>query len=339
MSAGFCFDVDDACAEGRQAFQSGLAVKYCMGIFNILSPVLLLVVLGIVLARVRFTGPVFMGELNRFTFYVALPASLFRAAATSGDSGPELAGILGTLLSASLLAAVAGWMASMVLKLPTSCHSAVSQSSFRSNLAYIGLPVLAYAFEGLPDANSHFATAVVCVAVLTSAYNVLAIIVLQAGRHSLVWSMVKPGARALGTNPLILSCATGLAFHATGWSLPLFLDRTLETTGGAAVPMALICIGGSIAFIKLGKNIAGMAVAVAVKLVVVPALVFVIGTFIGLATVDLRIAMVFASCPTAAAAFVMARQMEADEAVASGSIVLSTIFSALALPLALWLTR
>ncbi|MFM8715935.1 MAG: hypothetical protein ACKOF3_04005, partial [Spartobacteria bacterium] len=61
--------MDDACAEGRQAFQSGLAVKYCMGIFNILSPVLLLVVLGIVLARVRFTGPVFMGELNRFTFY------------------------------------------------------------------------------------------------------------------------------------------------------------------------------------------------------------------------------------------------------------------------------
>jgi predicted permease len=59
----------------------------------------------------------------------------------------------------------------------------------------------------------------------------------------------------------------------------------------------------------------------------------------GLATVDLRIAMVFASCPTAAAAFVMARQMEADEAVASGSIVLSTIFSALVLPVALWLTR
>jgi predicted permease len=49
--------------------------------------------------------------------------------------------------------------------------------------------------------------------------------------------------------------------------------------------------------------------------------------------------MVFASCPTAAAAFVMARQMEADEAVASGSIVLSTIFSAFALPVALWLTK
>lgn len=310
-----------------------------MGIFNILSPVLLLVALGIILARVGFSGPVFMGELNRFTFYVALPASLFRTAAISGDSGPELGGILGTVLSATLLAAVVGWMASVLLKLPSTCHAAVSQSSFRSNLAYIGLPVLAYAFEGLPDGKSHFATAVVCVAVLTSTYNVLAIIVLQAGRHQLSWNALRLGIRALCTNPLVISCGAGLIFNALDWSLPLFLDRTLETIGAAAVPMALICIGGSIAFIKLGKNITGMAAAVALKLVFVPVLVFTIGTLVGLATVDMRVAMVFAACPTAAAAFVMARQMEADEAVASGSIVLSTIFSSLALPIALWLTR
>ena len=310
-----------------------------MGIFNILSPVLLLVALGIVLARVRFSGPVFMGELNRFTFYVALPASLFRTAAVSGDSGPELAGILGTVLSVTFLAAVAGWCASVALKLPASSHAAVAQSSFRANLAYVGLPVLAYAFEGMPDGRSHFATAVVALAVLTSTYNVLAIVVLQAGRHRLSWSALKPGFRALATNPLLLSCIAGLIFNAADWSLPLFLDRTLESIGAAAVPMALTCIGGSIAFIKLGKNIAGMAAAVVIKLVFVPALVFAIGTLFGLATVDLRIAMVFASCPTAAAAFVMARQMDADEAVASGSIVLSTIFSSLALPAALWITK
>jgi predicted permease len=122
-------------------------------------------------------------------------------------------------------------------------------------------------------------------------------------------------------------------------SLPLFLDRTLETIGAAAVPMALVCIGGSIAFIKLGKNISGMVVAVVIKLAFVPAMVLTIGSLLGLAGADLRIAMIFAACPTAAAAFVMARQMEADESVASGSIVLSTIFSAIALPVALWLTR
>jgi len=127
-----------------------------------------LVVLGIILARVRFSGSVFMGELNRFTFYVALPASLFRTAAISGDSGPEVAGIIGTVLSATFLAAVAGWLVSVALKLSDASHAAVSQSAFRSNLAYIGMPVLAYAFEGLPDGKIHYATAVVCMAVLLS---------------------------------------------------------------------------------------------------------------------------------------------------------------------------
>ena len=310
-----------------------------MGIFNILSPVLLLVVLGIILARLRFCGSAFMADLNKFTFYVGLPASLFRTASISGDSGPELASLLGVLLSGACFGALVGWLASVALKLPASSHAAVSQSSFRGNLAYIGLPVLAYAFEELPDGKSHFATAVVCLAVMISSYNALAIVVLQAGRHSLSWHSVTTGLRALVTNPLLLACAAGLLFNTLDWSLPLFLDRTLETIGAAAVPMALTCIGGSIAFIKLGKNISGMAAAVFIKLVLVPGFVFALGTILGLATVDLRIAMVFAACPTAAAAFVMARQMDADEAVASGSIVLSTIFSALALPAALWLTR
>lgn len=310
-----------------------------MGIFNILSPVLLLVILGIFLARIRFAGPIFLSELSRFTFYVALPASLFRSTATSGDSGPEVTGIITTVLAATFLAAVTGWVVSAFLRLPASSHSAVAQSSFRANLAYIGLPVLAYAFEGIPDGDKHFATAVVSMAVLTSTYNVLAIIVLQAGRHHLSWSAVRPALRSLCTNPLIISCAAGLGFSALHWSLPVFFDRTLEALGASAVPMALVCIGGSIAFIHLGRHIAGMFAAVALKLVFVPAVVFLIGTLSGLAVVDLRIAMVFASCPTAAAAFVMARQMEGDEAIASGSIVLSTIFSSLALPVALWLTR
>jgi predicted permease len=41
-------------------------------------------------------------------------------------------------------------------------------------------------------------------------------------------------------------------------------------------------------------------------------------------------------CPTAAAAYVMARQMGGDEGLASGSIALSTVLSFLSLALILW---
>ena len=74
------------------------------------------------------------------------------------------------------------------------------------------------------------------------------------------------------------------------------------------------------------------------KIAFIPIVVFFLGRFMGFDPYAMRIALVFAACPTAAAAYVMACQMDGDESVASGSIVLSTIFSAVSLTLALLVT-
>ena len=309
-----------------------------MGVFEIISPILILVLLGVALARWNFLGAAFMGDLNRLTFWVALPVALFRATAVSGDPGPEAGGIYCVVLCATLLAAMAGWLASSFIGLPLSSHGTVAQSAFRGNLAYIGLPLLSSAFQNKPAGSAYFATTVVTMAALTATYNVLAVIVLQASRHQLYWGSLKPSLHAIITNPLLIAFGGGLLFHAAHLKLPPFIDRTLETLGSSAVPMALLCIGGAIAFIKLGKNTKGMAAAVILKLAILPAMVFLTGKLMGFDLASLRIAMVFAACPTAASSFVMARQMDGDESVASGSIVLSTIFSVISLPVALLIT-
>lgn len=310
-----------------------------MQTLEIIAPILLLVLLGVFLARWRFLGPEFLGELNGFIFWIALPASLFRTAAMAGDSGPETTGILSALLCSTFLIAVVGWLTSVALKLPKACHGTVSQSGFRGNLAYIGLPVLSYAFRGTPGGETHYATAAFAMGCLISIYNVLAIIVLQASRHDVSWGSLRPGVRSVLTNPLLIACLAGLALNAADLSLPRALNDSLEALGGAAVPLSLICIGGSIAFIRIGKNIAPMVASVLLKIAVLPLLVYGLGRFLLLDPVSMRIALVFASTPTASAAFVMARQMEGDESVASGAIVLSTIFSAISLFLALWFTQ
>ena len=310
-----------------------------MQTLEIIAPILLLVLLGVLLARWRFLGPEFLGELNGFIFWIALPASLFRTAAMAGDSGPETTGILSALLCGTFLIAVVGWLTSVTLKLPKACHGTVSQSGFRGNLAYIGLPVLSYAFRGTPGGETHYATAAFAMGCLISIYNILAIIVLQASRHDVSWGSLRPGVRSVLTNPLLIACLAGLALNAADLSLPRALNDSLESLGGAAVPLSLICIGGSIAFIRIGKNIAPMVASVLLKIAVLPLLVYALGRFLLLDPVSMRIALVFASTPTASAAFVMARQMEGDESVASGAIVLSTIFSAISLFLALWFTQ
>jgi len=310
-----------------------------MQTLEIIAPILLLVLLGVLLARWRFLGPEFLGELNGFIFWIALPASLFRTAAMAGDSGPETTGILSALLCSTFLIAVVGWLTSVALKLPKACHGTVSQSGFRGNLAYIGLPVLSYAFRGTPGGEAHYATAAFAMGCLISIYNILAIVVLQASRHDVSWGSLRPGVRSVLTNPLLIACLAGLALNAADLSLPRALNDSLEALGGAAVPLSLICIGGSIAFIRIGKNIAPMVASVLLKIAVLPLLVYGLGRFLLLDPVSMRIALVFASTPTASAAFVMARQMEGDESVASGAIVLSTIFSVVSLFLALWFTQ
>jgi len=306
-------------------------------VISILAPILLLVLLGLFLGRLRFLGPGFSGDLNKLVFWIALPALLFRSVVHAEHPGPRTFSLLGLLVAATGVSALAGWIAAGLVKLPPFSRGTLSQSAFRGNLAYIGIPVLAYAFEGQPGKSEAFGTAVIVMAFLMIFYNVLAVVVLSLGHKS--ENPARTATVSIFSNPLLLAGMAGipLAFLRTG--LPLFLDRTLESLGGAAVPIALLCIGGSLAHARIGDKVAGILAAAALKTFFLPVLVYFCSPFFGLAGTDLRVAMVLSACPTAAAAFVMARQMNGDASLASGSIVLSTLFAAVSIPLALFFSR
>jgi malate permease and related proteins len=121
-------------------------------------------------------------------------------------------------------------------------------------------------------------------------------------------------------------------------TLPSFLRRALESLGAAAVPIALMCIGGSLVTTRMRGRRSWILTAALLKVAVLPGLVFLLARLAGLDSAGQRTALVLASCPTAAAAFVMARQMGGDEALASGSIALSTLLSFLSLGVVLWAT-
>lgn len=303
----------------------------------ILAPIILLVLLGVFLGRLRFLGPEFSGDLNKLVFWVALPALLFRSVVHAEHPGPKTFSLLGLLVAATVVAAVAGWVVSVLLGLPQSSRGTLSQSAFRGNLAYIGIPVLAYSFEGLPGRSEAFGTAVIVMAFLMAVFNILAVVVLSVGHKS--ENPVRTALVSIFSNPLLLAGMAGVPLAYTRTALPLFLDRALESLGGAAVPIALLCIGGSLAHARIGDKVGAILVAALIKTFFLPALVFFSAPYFGIAGNDLRIALVLSSCPTAAAAFVMARQMNGDAPLASGSIVLSTLLAAVSLPLALFLSR
>jgi hypothetical protein len=306
-------------------------------VIPILAPIILLVALGVVLGRLRFLGPGFASDLNKLVFWVALPALLFRSVARAAHPGPQTFSLIGLLVAATCVGAIAGWAAALLLRLPAESRGTLSQSAFRGNLAYIGIPVLAYAFEGLPSDSEAFGTAVIAMAFLMAFFNVLAVVVLSIGRDA--DRPVRAALASIFSNPLLLAGMAAVPLALTGTTLPLFLDRTLESLGGAAVPVALLCIGGSLAHVRLGDKLGAIMAAATLKTVVLPTLVYFCSPVFGISGSDFRIAMVLSACPTAAAAFVMAGQMKGDAPLASGSIVLSTLFSGIAIPFALFISR
>lgn len=304
-----------------------------MPILETLAPLILLIALGAGLAHIRFLGREFMADLNKLAFWIALPALLFTSANHAGESGSQTWRLLAILIAATLLITAVAWAVSFPLRMPASVRGTLMQSAFRGNLAYIGIPVLAYSLGGDPKA---LATAVIVMVLLMATYNILAVIVLHGGHQSGAdWRKV---ARSIATNPLMIAGLLGLVIPLLDITLPVFVNRALDSLGAAAVPIALLCIGGSLATTSLHGRISWIVTAALLKVAILPAIVLLLCRFTGLGPAETRIALVLTACPTAAASYVMARQMGGDEALASGSIVLSTLLSAASLAAVLYLT-
>ncbi len=311
-----------------------------MVLVDTLAPLVLLIALGAALARIRFLGPAFIADLNKLAFWIALPALLFTSA--SGAAAPDVRTLrlLAVLVAGTALITLLAFGASLALRMPASTRGTLMQAAFRGNLAYIGIPVLAYSFSESPSeaSNRALATAVIVMVLTMALYNILAVVVLQASIHSPRGIDWRRSALSIVSNPLLLAGLLGLIVPLLQITLPSFLQRALEALGAAAVPIALMCIGGSLATIQIRGRRSWIATAALLKVAVLPCLVFLFARLVGLEPAEQRAALVFASCPTAAAAFVMARQMGGDEALASGSIALSTLLSFISLSVALWAT-
>jgi len=298
-----------------------------MNVLEAIGPIVLLIVLGAVLARLRFLGAAFAADLNKLAFWVALPALVFRAAATASAPADRTLALFGLMSGATVVICLLGYAVAALAGVIPAARGTFAQAAFRGNLALVGVPVLSF---GAPA--DLVSKAVVLMTALMVFYNFLAVIVLHGGRGSLREVVV-----SIAGNPLLLAGLLGLGWGAAGWPLPAIADRTLAALGAAAVPIALLCIGGSLIATRITGGFVPLLAAM-LKVAVLPLGVFLVVRWLGFSAEESRVAVVFAACPTAAASYVMAVKMGGDEALASSAVALSTLCAAPAIALALWAT-
>jgi predicted permease len=304
-------------------------------IANILAPVFLVIALGWGLTRTGFLSTQALQDANRLTYWVGLPCALFYRIA---GASPDVAAVGGLLLvgaGATLVAILIAWCAARLLRVPGYSHGAFIQGVFRGNLAFIGLPVVLYAFAGSGSAEG---SALLAFGPMVVLYNVLAVLVLLLAGSTVKHSLLRTVGYGLLTNPILLACFAGLVFSLAGLSLPDLLQRTLSAIGQMALPLALICIGGTLHITRLRGSLRFAVIGSVLKVSLLPAIGFLLAWWLGLSAEHTRIILLLLACPTASASYVLVRQLQGDEALASSMIVISSLLAVPAMAVVLAIT-
>ena len=294
-----------------------------MSAASLLLPDFLLIALGVVLARARWFDASFWGSIERLVYFVLFPALLFRSLATSPLSPADalrLAGVGVAFTVTGMLLSAAG---RLVLSLPDSTFAACFQCCFRFN-TYVALAIAAR----LPDPRA-VALIGLLIGILVPIVNVAA-----------VAALARRGARRmlpeLARNPLVLACATGIAWNALHAPMPAVVVRVLELTGSAAVPLGLLAVGAGLRFEKYTLPWPAIAWWNFVKLIALPATAFLLAPLAGLSPLERQVAVLMAAVPTATSAYILATRMHAPGAPVALLISTGTLMAAFTLPL--WLS-
>jgi predicted permease len=80
-------------------------------------------------------------------------------------------------------------------------------------------------------------------------------------------------------------------------------------------------------FTTLRSHARNATVAAMLKTIAAPLLGLLIAGLLGLSGTETRVALIFLACPTAAASYVMAQQLGADDGLAANIIMLSTVLA------------
>jgi predicted permease len=300
-------------------------------ILNVALPIFGVILAGYLAGRWRILGGESSAALNAFVSYFALPVLFFGTLARTPVAAvldPALMLGFGIAVLATFLL---GMATTRLVSRATTKGGGLAAMSLQGiaaswgNVGYMGVPLCLAAFgeAGLPPAM----LTVIVTAIVAMVLGVMLIeLEVAAGRGPLRTFL--RAAFNVARNPLPVSIALGIAVSAAGLAMPTPVEKWLDLLGAAAAPCALFAIGLFLSDKSVRSGLAEASLAAAVKLLVQPLLALVVlPLFVTLDSVPGKVALLMAALPTAANAFVLARQFDRHIEQNSASVLLSTAFS------------
>ena len=311
--------------------------------FNAVMPIVLLIVFGYVLKTLHFVEEDFLKKANKFVFSWCLPILLFfNVYQIKSFSSIDWSIVIFTLVVITLCY-ILGIITVLFIK-DSKRKGVILQCFFRSNFAFIGLP-LATMLGG----NEGAQVASILSAFTIPLYNILAVICLSVyikdddnkiNIKSILLNIYK--------NPLIRGVVIGLVVLLIRSLIPLddngelvfslknqfkFLYSAIEMISKIASPLALVVLGGLFSFSQVKGMFKEITIGVIARLVIVPLIGIggaILMTNLGVVNFDHTVypaLIALFGSPVAVSSAIMASEMKNDGKLAGQLVVWTSIFS------------
>jgi predicted permease len=301
---------------------------------TITTPIFCILGLGIIFKRIGWISDEFARLGSNLVFKVTLPCLLFvKLVKTDFRHDLPITLVIYALIATTAVFLILDRLLSPHLQ-TVSDRGVFVQGAFRSNMGIIGLAFCLSAFgEGV------VATASIYLAVMTTLFNILAVLTLTRHRTDVdSRGELLPVLLGIAKNPLILSINAGVVISLLGIHVPTILLETGGYFARMTLPLALLCAGASIRLHEFQTS-PPLYWAVAGKLLFVPLIITIGGILIGLRGEELGVLYLMCAAPTAAASYPMTQAMGGNHHLAAAIIATTSLASLIFTTLGIFLLR
>jgi len=293
---------------------------------QLLFPDFSLILSGYLLCRFTALNRSVWQPVESLVYYFLFPVLLFHAIVKSPLDVSAASSLMGAGLSLGVAAIALSYSLPywpwLGRHLDTRLHAASAQVGFRFN-AFIALALA----EKVAGPGGLLMIAVL-IGVCVPLFNVGA-----------VWPMARHAQRGLLRellrNPLIIGTACGLAANLLGFSLPVWLEPTVNRIGQASLALGLMAAGAGLRLGSLSQAKTLSTLVLGLKHLAMPLMAWGLALLFQLDSTQTVVLLMFSALPTASTCYVLAARMGYDGAYVAGLVTLSTLLGMLSLPFAL----
>ncbi|MCE9687773.1 AEC family transporter [Shewanella sp. AS16] len=306
-----------------------------MNIVSIIFPLLFLVLLGYLLTNRKFFTETQIAGISKFTFYVSIPAFLFlNMLAAPLSQSLNIHALLAFYVPVLILYGLGFGLNRLFA--PESLRTTRASGVFAlgasySNTVLVGLPIIIAAL------GQDMLGKVFMIITFHSALLFALTFILAAKGQAQGFSWRQFG-RSMCLNPVVLSILLGLLANAVGLVLPQQLQAGLKLLAQPALACALFVLGANLSFYRIGNDWRMALLASLLKLLLLPALVYLCGHGVFALPADsVAMLVLLSASPLGVNAYLIATQLQSHQGTLATCVVLSTLLSVLSFSFWLWL--